>query len=417
MNHTLVIPTYNRPELVRRLVGYYLRHGTSMRMLVLDSSKADTAAANAAWFTACGPAVRHVVFPDTLQPGAKLAQGLLLVETPYASFCADDDLVFPQGLADAIRFLGENPDYVCAHGLYLNFQVHEGRHDLNIWREYGGPDNEAGHPGARIYRLFQNYESLFYAVFRSADLRDVFAGVPGIPSLHFQELFQSVATLIKGKVKRFPRLYAARQSCTPAQPERDNWQTYYWFAGNSTELLDHYRVYCDDLWRFYETHGQAPRLDRAAFRKTLDLAHAVYFSAGCPPEYFHSVLQQYWPDDRFAASARIDLDQLILKYHASGRIQQSPIDLFDQLRSTDAADSGKNGGAPSKFNFHYLLAATLLALQAARFAPSRLSLDWRARRLGATPWRCSLPWDLCWLAGQPEFRSTYLELCRYLDGR
>lgn len=408
MNHTLVIPTYNRPELVRRLVSYYQNRGTATRLLVLDSSRPEIAAENGGWFGGRPPSIRHVVYPESMQPGVKLARGLHLVDTAYVSFCADDDLVFPQGLSDAVDFVRENRDYVCAHGLYLNFRIgdqpepdedpatfdfHPER--IHVWREYGGPGNEAAHPGARIFRLFQNYESLFYAAFRTDDLRAIFDRVQGIPSLHYQELFQSVATLIKGKVKRLAGLYAARQSIAAAQPERENWQTYYWFAANPVEVLEHYRTYCDDLWRFYEAHGAAPRLDRPAFQKALDLSHAVYFSAGCPPAYFHSVLQPFWPQDGF--------------------VQPGRTDLFGQL----GGDAGASAGPPGKrrWTLRSALSAARLVLRAARYAPYRHSLNWRARRLGGTPWNCRLPWNLRWLAGQPEFRRTYLELCRYLDSR
>lgn len=408
MDHTLVIPTYNRPELVRRLVRYYLGRGTVIQLLVLDSSRAEIATANAAWFGGCGPNVRHVIYPDTLPPGAKLARGLPMVNTPYASFCADDDLVFPQGLANAIDFLAANREYVCAHGLYLNFRVGDQLEPgeapppggirnpqcLHVWREYGGPGNEANHPGARIFRLFQSYESLYYAAFRTRDLRDIFAEVEAIPTLHYQELFQSVGTLIKGKVKRLPGLFAARQSIEAAQPERDNWQTYYWFASNPAEVLEHYRDYCEVLWRFYEVHGAAPRLERAAFQKTLDLSHAVYFSAGCPPAYFYSALQAYWPQDGFVEPGRTDL--------------------FGQMGAGGGAAAP---GSKPKWTVRRVLSAARLVLRAARHAPHRRSLDWRARRLGGTAWECRLPWNMRWLAGQPEFRRTYLELCRYMNAR
>jgi glycosyltransferase domain-containing protein len=409
MDHTLVIPTYNRPELVRRLVAHYLKRSTPIQLLVLDSSKSEIAKANAEWFKDRAPHVRYEVYPDTLQPGAKLAQGLQLVKTTYASFCGDDDLVFPQGLADADRFLSGNPDYVCAHGLYLNFRVGDQPEPdvvlppgvllnplhLHVWREYGGPGNEAGHAGARIFRLFQSYESLFYAAFRTNDLRDIFSRVQHILTLHYQELFQSVATLIKGKVKRLPCLYAARQSIEAAQPERDNWQTFYWFASNTQELLNHYVNYCDDLWHFYQAYAAEPRLDRKAFQTTLDLSHAVYFSAGCPPAYFYSVLQHFWPQDGF--------------------VQPGRMDVFSQLGAAAGAAALPSG--PAKWTVRSVLSAARVVLRAARYAPHRHLLNWRARRLGGTPWDCRLPWNLRWLAGNTEFRDAYLELCLYLDSR
>ena len=133
--------------------------------------------------------------------------------------------MFPGAIAEALSFLDAHPGFASAHGLYLNFR--EDDRLVHVTREYAGPSNEAHHPGARIYRLCQSYESLFYGVFRTADLKDIFAGVARQPSLHFQELFQSAATLIKGKVSRFPTFYVGRRAGPEAEPGRDKWQTYY----------------------------------------------------------------------------------------------------------------------------------------------------------------------------------------------
>jgi glycosyltransferase domain-containing protein len=382
--HTLVIPTYNRPALLKRLVQYYHKRAWPMKLLVLDSSKAKVTEENAKALSLFGESVRHIVFPGTTPVAAKFSQGLDLVQTPYASFCGDDDLVFQQGLQTAIAFLQDHTDYVCAHGLYLNFRQ-EG-HVVHLMREYAGPGNEATHPGARIFRLLQKYESLFYGVFRTTDLRDIFSAVASVPTLHYQELFQSVAALIKGKVKRFPRLYAARQSCPPAEPKREKWQTYHWFADNPAEVLDEYRAYCGELWKFYEAHGTAPRLDKKAFFKTLDLAHAVYFSAGCPPEYFHSVLQQHWPEDPYHKIANMDL--------------------FDQLRSPVSRDGP---------DIVRMLAVMRHVLWAIWSAPSLARLNHNVKKTCRTPWKCRLHLPLWWLATVPEFRSSFLELCHYLD--
>jgi glycosyltransferase domain-containing protein len=382
--HTLLIPTYNRPAFVRQLVGYYAERAGSMNLLVLDSSEPSIAAQNASALASHGDALRHICLPTSIPMAAKLAHGLALVTTPYASFCADDDLVFPAGLREAIAFLERHPDYVSAHGLYLNFR--QASPAVHLMREYASPGNEASHPCARIFRLFQKYESLFYGVFRTADLRKIFDAVSSLPTLHYQELFQSVGALIMGKVQRFPRLYAARQSCEPAEPSRDKWQTYYWFASDPADLLFHYHGYRDALWAFYDRHAAAPRLDRAAFYRVLDLAHAVYFSAQCPPEYFHSVLADYWPEDHYLELAKVDLFERLGGRRPSARLTPERVVAGARRR----------------------LGASWSRLALAR-------LDREVRRAYRTPWRCRLPSNLRWLARTPEFRRAYLELCHYLD--
>lgn len=406
MKHTLVIPTYNRPELLERLVRYYARRAPSMHLLVLDSSSTAAAEKNAKMLASHGGLARHVVFPETEQVGVKLRKGLELVNTPYVSFCADDDVVFPQGLSDAVEFLEQHTDFACAHGLYLNYRLGDeyrnNMEDVHVWREYGGPGNDATHAGARIFRLFQNYESLFYAVFRTPDLQDIFSAVQTIPTLHYQELFQSVAALIKGKVWRFPRIYAVRQSCDPAEPTRDKWQTYYWFGDNAAEFLQHYGTYSGEVWKFYERHAAAPRLERVAFQKALDLSHTVYFSKGCPPDYFYSLLQPLWPGD--------------------GYVQPGQVDLFSQLGAppsvapTAAPAGGPVSAHPKKWSPRWIYLATRYVLQASKSAPFIYRLNWQVKNARHTPWRLRLPWSVRWLARIPAFRGAYFELCIYLDG-
>ncbi|MBI4294370.1 MAG: TIGR00180 family glycosyltransferase [Betaproteobacteria bacterium] len=402
--HTLVIPTYNRPAELRRLVRYYYTRAWPMNLLVLDSSRPGVAEENAKMLSSLGESVRHVIFPGTTPMAAKLAQGLALVQSPYVSFCADDDLVLPNGLREAVAFLKDHPDYVSAHGLYINFR-REG-HDVHLMREYAGPSNEAAHAGARIYRLLQKYESLFYGVFRTPDLREIVSAVAALPTLHYQELFQSAAALIKGKVFRFPRLFGARQSCDPAEPERDKWQTYYWFAEDPAEVFEHYHAYRAALWSFYQAHAFAPLLEKEKFFKILDLAHAVYFSASCPPEYFHSVLQPYWPDDAYVKVGDIDL------FDRLGRPAAGSLPETDAKRRRRDAQVSANS---QRWSAARICEALPVALKAVLAAPALARLNYQARHAFRTPWRCRLSVRLRWLAGVDDFRAAYFELCRYLD--
>jgi glycosyltransferase domain-containing protein len=384
--HTIMIPTLNRPALVQRLARFYRKAAPWADLLILDSSKPETIDANAKALASLGGAVRHVVFSGTLQPLTKIMRGLELTQTTYVAVCADDDIVLPERLLDCIGFLKTHPDYAVAHGLYLNFRP-EGS-AVHLFSEYSGPGNEAGHPGARIFRLLQRYESLLYGAYRTTELRTIYAAAQKLPTDLFIELFQSVATVIMGKVKRFPSFYAARQSGPPAEPARstrNRWQTHYWFAENPGELLEHYARYCDEVWMFYEANASAPRLEKAAFERALHLAHAVYFSAGCPPEYFHSALQIYWPQDSYLDARQIDLLARLAPTRGRGHALAQ---LWQRVaRKAQNVSLGFGLG----------------------------SLDRAAAQTGATPWQCRLPLKLHWLAHNADFRASWLELCRYLD--
>jgi glycosyltransferase domain-containing protein len=395
-HHTLIIPTYNRPEFLHQLVQFYRREAPHMPLLVLDSSAPENAQRNRDAMARFGAGVTYHHYAATIPMAEKLALGLAEVTTPTVSFCADDDVVFPRALEQSVDYLSHAHDVVCSHGLYISFSLFTDQ--IYIEKEYAGESNEAAHAGARIFRLGQHYESLFYAVFRTPQLRQIFDVVRTLPSLHFQELFQSVGALMLGKVHRFPDLYAARRSGPEAEPGREKWQTYYWFANDATDMLQHYVAYRHHAFDFYQ-RVKAPELSSADFARAFDLAHAIYFSRGCPPAYFHDQLQALWPEDRFL---------------------KAPADLFERLHAAQ----------PS------LLTPTVRAWLAqaqklfANLPKWPLIKQWRTRPLDrfnatlmaahqsgqhALPWRCHLPVHLLWLGAWQPFHANARTLCRYLD--
>jgi glycosyltransferase domain-containing protein len=407
-SHTLVIPTLNRPALLKRLVQYYHKRARSMNLLVLDSSRPEVVRENSKALSLFGESVRHVVFETTEPLASKLSRGLDLVHSRYVSFCADDDLVFPDGLNKAIGYLESHSDYVSAHGIYFSFR--QAGSLVHIKNEYSGPSNEAAHPGARIFRLCQKYQSLFYAVYRTQDLRDIFLLLPTLNTFLFQELFQSIGAVIKGKVKRLPSIYAARQYGPPADVHREKWSPFPWFAENPAEILEHYQVYRETVWTFYESNASAPQLDKQALFKTLDLAHAVYFCSGCPPRDFHSVLQSQWPGDPYQMIGALDAlrvaDKLLVAKRAMFPGDDSGVDIIEQLSTPAGLSRWAAAGALAALRYLWLVTWSF---------PSVARLNCEVKKACDTPWRCHVLMRSRWLVGVPGFRNTCLELCHYLD--
>ena len=250
--HTIVIPTFNRPGLLRNLVDYYTAQAPQFSLLVLDSSKPEILKENTNALSA-RQNVLHAVYPSDVKVMDKLYAGLALVQTPFFTFCGDDDLLFPDGIEASVAFLSQHPDYACAHGLYFSFRIEESR--VFLASEYSSLSINATHPGARVYALCQRYESLFYAVFRTTDAVSIFRDIANVSTVHFQELFQSAAAALRGKIKRLPVLYGARRSGPPAEEDRVKWQTYGWFADDPAELISHYAIYREALWaHFHPAH-------------------------------------------------------------------------------------------------------------------------------------------------------------------
>ncbi|MDB5799580.1 MAG: family glycosyltransferase [Rhodocyclales bacterium] len=387
-NITLVVPTYNRHELFCKLLDYYASLGLAMQILVLDSSCESLQHKNRKHVLSLGSGFRHISYSSDVPVASKLSQGLHAVGTEYAALCADDDLVFLDGLIGAKAFLQDHPEYVCVDGIYLNYWQKE--FDVNVKIEYGSGGINGEHAYARVFRLFQKYESLFYGVFRTKHITQIFDGVSKIQSLHFQELFQAVSALMIGKSHRLPLFYAARQSCDPAQPERDKWQTFQWFADDRAEFLAHYALYRTSLLSFYKSNiSESSRIDEAGFFKAMDLAHSIFFATGCPQWYFFSELKHLWSNDAFqnVVSGTEALDQL----KSAGRL--------DRERKAARLISNIGDSVRRCFSTDDI---------------EKLNKTIQANH--SNPWLCIFHDHLEWLAESDQFKGAYDDLCSYLEG-
>lgn len=383
---TLLIPTYNRPQYLSRLLHYYAGKTSALRILILDSSATAAQQLNAELALKLQQNLQYLSFPTTLSFAEKLHAGLQLITTPYCAFCADDDLVFIDGLCKAIEFMDNHSDYACADGIYLNFnQVNA---NIHLCIEYANKGITANNTGARIFKLYQKYESLFYGVFKTSQALTIFSGVCRNKSLHYQELFQATAALLLGKSQRLPYFYAARQNCQPAEINRDKWQTYYWFVDNPQEFVEHFLIYRTELWNFYNNNHPEPQYSQNEFYKVIDITHAMYFGIGCPPDYFHTSLQNYWPDERFKNINKIT-DNICNELKSKPRL------ILELLI------------AKVVFYLPKLL-PILYSVQ------SNKKLNKHIQKQTNVPWNCILPGELRWLVGVKHFQSTYKELCLYL---
>jgi hypothetical protein len=153
----------------------------------------------------------------------------------------------------------------------------------------------------------QKYESLYYGVYRSDDLKIIFESAATNDNLHFQELHQSVAALMLGEHHRLNKIYGARQNCVPADSKREKWQTTYWFAENSVEFIAKYSLYTENVYKFYTTNVQTPHISRHQFKHFINVSHAIFFSKSCVVPYMHQALSELWPEKEFRIPKNIVL--------------------------------------------------------------------------------------------------------------
>lgn len=207
-DYTLIIPTHNRPAQFGALLKYLESQQAEFDILVLDSSSPETQALNAEVISQVRLPIRLLSFPAEMPPFEKFWKGIQQVKTDFCSLCADDDVLIIESLGDILNFLKRNKSYAAAHGLYFSFDLKKEIIVSDL--VYLGDILTRANPIIRLQKLFQNYEAITYAVYRTPIIENIFSQLQSLDSLLGQELLGGALTVAAGRVKRLPLLYYGR---------------------------------------------------------------------------------------------------------------------------------------------------------------------------------------------------------------
>jgi glycosyltransferase domain-containing protein len=295
---TLIVPTYNRPQLLAALLEYLETEKLDCRVLVLDSSSPDVQAANRnRMLTGCGLDAEFLEFPD-LDPTEKWRQGLQRVSTPFCAFCADDDLVIVEGVRQCLDVLRTSPTTSVVQGHSFTFLPRpEGDIELNNI-VYFRPTIDDRTPLRRLCKLFEQYQAPSYGLFRTPALRRIFDALSPAMKVLTRELLWSALAAIDGHLVRLPDFSYGR--CMGPSADYDCWHPLEWFCKNPEGLLAEYLRYRDVL-----TAAMMRRVDNdqqpEEIPKMLDLLHLRYLARHAPDRVLARQqiagvdFAEYWP--------------------------------------------------------------------------------------------------------------------------
>ena len=215
---SIIIPTYNRPGYLKRILSYYSDYQIAYNIIVADSSSDEVKKVNEktiSLFT--NKSISHLSnYPSTIEPLYKIADAVNHVNTEYCVFCADDDFITPNGINQSVDFLEKNPDFTVAHGYYIYFYLKIGEEGKErfYWKPlYSHESIIFPDAKVRLNYLLSNYsQSTFYAVHRTDFLKMIFDETARFTNDDvFGELLPLMLTLIYGKIKCLDVFYGAHE--------------------------------------------------------------------------------------------------------------------------------------------------------------------------------------------------------------
>jgi glycosyltransferase domain-containing protein len=297
---TLVIPTYNRTQLVARLLTYLETEKADCRVLVLDSSDPEMLAANRARVAASSVDIELAEFPD-LDPTEKWRQGIHKVTTPFCALCADDDIVILEGVRRCLDVLRRNPVASAVQGYSFTFLPRpDGDMELNNIVDLG-PTIDDSSPLGRLDKLFRQYRTPRYGVLRTRALQRIFDALRPMTKILSRELLSSALTAVEGQLVHLPAFTYGR-SIRHSDPD-EHWHPLEWFCKNPEGLFAEYLRYRELL-----AAAIIQRLDNEQqpdeVHDILDLIHLRYLAQHAPDSVLKFVAEQqmagvnfaeYWP--------------------------------------------------------------------------------------------------------------------------
>jgi glycosyltransferase domain-containing protein len=213
---TIVLPLKGRHLFTMRFLWYANEARLPYRILIADGQVNEVVAPHLENSRETFPHldIEYVRYPDDASYSrffAKMSDALSRVRTPYVMHADNDDFLGIDGVEQALDFLENNPDYVCASGRAAAFAVYSklGNPDgavhgrLNHIYVATNPKDVTAAGAAQRLREGGLYHLIYYSVYRTEALAQIWRDVVDIDfsDLMLHENFQALRTLTLGKFR------------------------------------------------------------------------------------------------------------------------------------------------------------------------------------------------------------------------
>lgn len=217
---TLVIPTKNRPEFIKRVLFYYSSSKYDGIILILDSSNyTNTLLIKDIIKNYNNLDIKYK--NDDLDQNSIVLKYLYMIETKYVSLLADDDLILNNSIAPITKFLNENHKYCAAGGnsykLYIHNKINSKAYGkITKIVKYELYNTEYYQVNKRIVDFIRRPKNINMLITRTEVFKNSWNEISNIPTYQslyvFGELIQGLNVVICGKIKKLNINYLIRQA-------------------------------------------------------------------------------------------------------------------------------------------------------------------------------------------------------------
>lgn len=210
---TILIPTLNRPDFLKRTLDFYYQCSCQYKFLVGDASAGYASKLNQE-ICLKFPNVEYFNFSDD-SVGLTIQKLNKYVNTDYVTILPDDDLIMPRAIDKIISFLDSDHNYIAANG---NGAIYE----LDKPGAYGKIRDLGDYPQRsilgetaplRLQALLENYFVVIFSIHRIKPWIDMWTHARnGLDIAFNDELTPSYLSAILGNTYHFDDFYLLRQT-------------------------------------------------------------------------------------------------------------------------------------------------------------------------------------------------------------
>ena len=212
---TLIILTYNRYSYLKRLIKFYNFLECKFNILVLDSSS-DSLNDKDLILMLNSENIVWKKFNSKIFFAKKISEASKFISTDFSVLCADDDIIFPEGLRRSMNFLEENRDFSSCFGITYKHFIKNffGKKILHFEKKNINYEFLEKSSYARVEKYLSQNSNYYpmYSVHRSEDFKRIW----NITANHIifwglSEVFPCCLSLSMGKMKILNKPYTSRE--------------------------------------------------------------------------------------------------------------------------------------------------------------------------------------------------------------
>lgn len=238
-NFTLIIPTHNRHNYLKRSIAYFENSAASI--IYCDSSET-------VYEGRLGNNMKYLHLPLTIF-SKKILYALNLIETDYVALCADDDFIMLDALSQGINFLNQNKAFATVLG--LNIAFHE-KFDGEYYFEGNSslPDEINFDPKKNTQIFFNNYRQVLWGMYNKNIVEKAFNIIQEakFKNENYIELVLGGVACYCGGIKILESVWSVRElSAKEHWGDKHNAITFDYFESDSRNDFKQFKIKVDKI--------------------------------------------------------------------------------------------------------------------------------------------------------------------------